>query len=237
MMKTVQRSTLESLLVTHGGDFAAAYAELAAQAGDEVVSESLAQGWVREYTRKAKAEEGRTQLAMVMSGQGLPTKAADFAKLERDKKLAAFDEEFLTFAHALVADHAHDIFEPRERVTGIPKVAELLGTPTRLQHRRSGPQEAHRSVPHVANTFGSLTDRQVMTFYVREGENVAYLTHTLRAFDPALAFLSEETVTEKLRLWQKDGVVMDADGTVMAWDDALLELQVQLRTLNPSPSI
>lgn len=237
MQKTIQRSTLETLLVTHGGDFGSAYAELAEQAGDAVVSETLAEKWAKDFTRREAQQEGKAQLARVIGGQGLAVKAADFAQLDRDKKLDALGEEFLTFSHALISDHAHETFEPKERVTGIPKVAELLGLNLRLQHRRSGPQEAHRSVPHVANTFGSLTDRQVMTFYVREGENVAYLTHTLRAFDPALAFLSEETVTEKLRLWQKDGVVMDADGTVMAWDDALLELQVQLRTLNPSPSI
>ena len=231
MHKSIQRSVLETLLVTYGDDFPSAYADLADQAGEAVVSESLAHRWAGEFTKKQKQAEGREQLVRVVSGQGLAVKAADFAQLDRDKKLQSLDEEFLTFAHALVADHEHQVFEPRDRVSGIPKVAELLGTPARLQQRRSGAQQAHREVPHVAATFGSLTDRQVLTFYVREGENVEYLTNTLRTFDPALSYLTADTVAEKLRQWKREGVVMDAAGTVLPWDDAVAELELQLRTL------
>lgn len=231
MQKTIQRSTLETLLVTHGGDFGSAYAELAEQAGDAVVSETLAEKWAKDFTRREAQQEGKAQLARVIGGQGLAVKAADFAQLDRDKKLDALGEEFLTFSHALISDHAHETFEPKERVTGIPKVAELLGLNLRVQSRRSGPQQAHREVPHIASTFGSLTDRQVLALYVREGQNVDYLTSTLMTLDPSLSFLTPETVAEKLKLWKRDGVVMDAEGVVVEWDEAIAGLQVQLRTL------
>lgn len=231
VLKPVQRSLFESLLVTYGGDFASAYADLAEQAGDAVISESLAVKWAKDVTERERKAEAGAQLGMVLAGKGLATKAADFAGLDRDKKLSVITDEFLTFAHTIVSDHQHEVFEPRDRVSGIPKVAELLGVPQRLQARQSAPQAAHRAVPREAWTFGRLTDRQVMVMFVQNNESVEFLTHTLRTLDPELSYLTPEWVGEKLRLWRRDGVVMDEAGTVVEWDEAVQALSHQLRTL------
>lgn len=233
MRKEIQKSRFESLLVTHGGDFDSAYADLIDEAGDACVKESLAQGWAKAFGESQRKAESSRQLALALSGErSLGAQVLDFSRLDPDAKQKRFDEEFQNFAFALVTDHEHLIFDPRDRVSGIPKVAELMGTPVRLQAaKRATPQAAHREVEHVSSVFGTLSDRQVLVAYVQEGLDVARAANALKVMDPELSYLTADTLAGKLREWERRGVVMDSAGTVVAWEDAVAGLQLQLRTL------
>lgn len=235
MHKAMQRSVFESLLVTYGvDDFESAYADLADQAGEDVVKESLARNWMKAFDREQRQKEAGSQLARVSAGLDVATKATDFSKLERDRKLLSFDEHYLLFAHTVVSDHQGELFEQDARIKNLPKIAETLGTPIRLQQRRNSAQASHQAVPQVSSAFGTLTDRQVLTFYVREGMNEDYLTAFLRTLDADLHYLTVDTVRNKLREFERQGVQMDADGTLMGWDDAIAELRGQLRLVEQS---
>ena len=233
MTKQIQRSVFESLLVTHGGEFVAAYEDLKFEFGESVVSDSLAKTWEKAFTTEQKKSEGGRQLALLVAGDGLDTRVMAFQTMTPEQKLSQFDRELMSFGHALVADHGHEIFEPKDRIAGIPKVAELLGAPQRIQQaKRNTPQQAHREVQHVASVFGTLTDRQVMTLYVQDNQDVERLTNTLRTMDPEqLATLTPASVQNKLREWQRRGVVVDSEGNLEEWDVVVDRLRHSLKTL------
>lgn len=229
--RAMQKSIFESLVVTHG-DFESAYADLAEQF-DQVVAVDSARRWFENMSKEEKKDEARRQLSVVLGGQALDTRIMAYRELNPEQQLDVFDEELKKFAFSLVADHGHEIFEPKDRVTGIPKMAELMGSPQRIQRaKQNTPQQAHRDVEHIASTFGTLRDRQVMILYVQEGEDVTRLTNALRMMDPdQLGALTPDTVGGKLRDWKRRGVVMDSEGNVQEWDVALDLLRHGLRTL------
>lgn len=234
MHPKAQREVFENLLVTHGLNVDAAYADFVEEVGDDTaVSASTAEMWARHFTREEAREKSAELAAQAIGGKPLATRVTDFSALEKDKKLEAFDEAALTMFYTGAADVNHDVFEPKVRVQLVTKAAELLGTPVRVQARRgSGPQAAHQAVPTLSHTFGTLPDRQVMVMFLQDGQDVVRLTNTLRASNPDLAYLTPESVQGRLSTWQAQGVVMDAaQGIMMEWDDAVEMLQHQLRTL------
>lgn len=237
MLIAMQESYFTERYAYHEGDFDSAYADLIEEAGDDVVKESRAKGWAKRLGKLDIRAEKIEQLRRFSDGEeitGGMISEKHFDSQSRQGFRQKITDEFLIMAHDVLSDHHHETYSPKVRLGAAPKIAEIVGIPELLRAGKTGPQQAHQGVKPLANEFGMLTDRQVMALYVQDNGNVEVLTNTLKVIDPSLEHLTKETVAGKLAYWQQRGVVMDEQGTVMEWDQALETMQMALKSLPES---